>query len=182
MEEGKPPAAAEALNMKTIITAILCACAAFAVAAAASTGTSYTLSGACAKPDTQSIPAGDKAGHAFAIAHGACTVKDQIAGVTASGGTFAESDDVTAARIKARGIYVETFASGDKVLYEYKVTFTMSNGVMQSGKGKFKAIGGTGKMTGIDAKGSCTYTPGANGGVNFTCTGEYALGGAASTH
>ena len=86
--------------MKTVITAILCACAFFAVAAAASAGTSYTLSGACAKPDMQSIPAGDKAGHAFAIAHGACTVKDQIAGVTASGGTFAESDDVTAARIK----------------------------------------------------------------------------------
>jgi len=168
--------------MKTIITAIVCACALLAVAAAASTKTSYTLSGACAKPDVQSIPAGDKAGHAFAIGRGSCTVKDQIDGVMGSGGTFAESDDVTAARIKARGIYVETFAGGDKVLYEYRLTFTMSNGVMQSGKGKFKAVGGTGKMTGIDAKGTCAYTPATGGEVNFTCTGEYALGGAASTH
>jgi hypothetical protein len=114
--------------MKAIITAIVCGCAVF-VLAAASTKTSYTLAGACAKPEVQSIPAGDKAGHEFAIARGSCTVKDQLAGVAGSGGTFAESDDVTATRMKARGIYVETFASGDKVLYEYRLTLTMSNGV-----------------------------------------------------
>jgi hypothetical protein len=167
--------------MKAIITAIVCASAVLAVAATASTKTSYTFSGVCAKPEVQSIPAGDKAGHEFAVARGSCTVKDQIAGITASGGTFAESDDVTAMRLKGRGIYVETFANGDKVLYEYRVTFAMSNGVMQSGKAKFKAAGGTGKMTGIDAKGTCAYSPGSNGGVNVTCTGEYAFGGTAST-
>lgn len=169
--------------MKAIVTAILCGCAVFAAAAVATAagGTSYTASGTCAKPELQSIPAGDKAGHSFAVARGSCSVRDQIAGVVGTGGTFAESDDITPTRLKGRGIYIETFANGDKVIYEYKLSLTLSNGVTQSGTGKFKAIGGTGKLTGISAKGSCTYTPAANGGNNYSCTGAYTIGAAAST-
>ena len=51
---------------------------------------------------------------------------------------------------------------------------------MQSGKGTFQAISGTGKMKGIKAKGTCTYSPGADGGSDYSCTGEYTLAGAAA--
>jgi hypothetical protein len=51
-------------------------------------------------------------------------------------------------------------------------------GVVQSGKGEFKAIGGTGKMKGISAKGKCTFSAGTVAGTNnYSCTGEYTLAG-----
>jgi hypothetical protein len=162
------------------ITKIMCGCALFAFAVATTSAqTKNTISGTCAKADVeQSVPAGDHPDHAFMVAQGKCTTKGKIGGETSKEGAFSEHRDVTANRMKAWGVYIETYESGDKITYDYQLAVAMKDGAMQSGKGTYQATGGTGKMKGVKAKGNCTYTPGADGATNYSCTGDYTLAGA----
>lgn len=167
--------------MKMVISRILCGCALFAFAVATiSAQSKYSSSGTCAKADVEhTVPAGDQPGHAFMVAQGKCTSEGELAGAMSKEGAFSEHRDVTASRIKAWGVYVETYDSGDKVFYNYQLSVAARDGAMQSGKGTFEATSGTGKMEGIKAKGTCTYSPGKEGASNYSCTGEYTLAGAA---
>jgi hypothetical protein len=162
------------------ITRTLCGCALFAVAVAATSAqTKYSISGACAKPDVQqSLPAGDAPDHAFMIQQGKCVPNGDMGGVKSKEGAFTEHDEAMGSTIKAWGVYAETFDSGDKIFYSYQITATTKDGVMQSGKGSYQALSGTGKMKGIKAKGTCTYSPGTTGGSNYACNGVYTLAGA----
>jgi hypothetical protein len=162
------------------ITRILCGCALFAFAVAgASAQTKYSISGECGKPDLrQTVPVSDQPGHAFMIQQGKCVSKGEMAGAKSKEGVFTEHDDATGNNVKAWGIYAETFDSGDKVFYNYQITATMKDGAMVSGKGTYQASSGTGKMKGIKAKGTCTYSPGAGGGSDYACEGEYTIAGA----
>jgi len=105
----------------------------------------------------------------------------QLGGQGISVVSYSEHRDVTASRMKAWGIYQETYDSGDKIIYAYELSVGMKDGAMQSGKGTYQATGGTGKMKGIKAKGTCTYTPGADNGTDYSCTGVYTLAGSAKS-
>lgn len=165
------------------ITRILCGCALLAFAVATSSAQmKSTISGTCAKADVeQSVPAGDNPDHAFMVAQGKCTTKGKVGGQTSKEGAYSEHRDVTANRMRAWGVYIETYDSGDKIIYNYELSVPMKDGAMQPGKGTYQATGGTGKMKGIKAKGTCTYTPAADDGTNYTCTGVYTLAGAAKS-
>lgn len=165
--------------MKRTIASILCSCALLALAVGgASAQTSYTLSGTCKVSFQQSIPAGDQPGHVFALSRGKCTNKDEVGGETSTGGAYSEHDDATASRTEGAGIYTVAYTTGDKIFYQYKLSLITKGRVVQSGKGEFKAIAGTGKMKGITATGTCTFSAGAVAGTNnFTCTGQYTLAG-----
>jgi hypothetical protein len=164
------------------ISKMLCCGAMLALAAPAVLAQEKTtISGTCAKPDlSQSIPAGDAAGHMFRIQQGKCVTKGQVGGAMSKSGAFAEHDEVTAHRIKSWGVYVETYDSGDQITYNYQLALPMKDGAPQPGKGTFQAIGGTGKMKGVKATGSCRYKPAADQGMDYVCTGEFALAGAAA--
>jgi hypothetical protein len=164
------------------ITKFLCAGALLALAAPAVLAQEKTtISGSCAKPDvSQSVPAGDVAGHTFMIQQGKCVTKGQVGGAMSKSGAFAEHDEVTAHHFKAWGVYVETYDSGDQITYNYQLTMPMKDGAPQPGKGTFQAVGGTGKMNGVKATGSCSYKPTADKGNDYVCTGEFALAGAAA--
>jgi hypothetical protein len=168
--------------MKLTITAILCCCALLALAiAGASAQTSYTFSGTCKPFFERSIPAGDQPAHTFALSRGKCTDKGTVGGATSTGGQYAEYDDVTASGTKGAGIYTVTYNTGDKVFYQYDVSATTKHGALQAGTVKFTAVGGTGKMKGITAQGSCTLSPGTAAGTNnYSCMGQYTLAGAMS--
>lgn len=168
--------------MKLTVTTILCSCAFLAFGlAGASAQTSYTLSGTCKASLQRSIPAGDQPGHIFVIQRGNCTAKESIDGEVSTGGQYAEHSDVTTSRSKASGVYTVTNNTGDKIFYQYDLSVATKNGAVQSGSGTFVAVGGTGKMKGITAKGTCTFGPGATAGSNtYSCSGEYTLAGAAS--
>jgi hypothetical protein len=164
------------------ITKILCGCAfvAFAVSTA-SAQTKHSISGTCAKADVeQSVPAGDQPGHTFMVAQGKCSAKDEIGGAMSKEAAYSEHRDVTASRLKAWGVYVETYDSGDKIFYNYQLSVAVKDGVVKSGKGTYHATVGTGKMKGIKATGTCTYSAGADGGTSYSCTGDYTLAGAAA--
>src|SRR5262249_21014818 len=157
---------------------ILCVWAVFVVAVvAASAQTKHTFSGKCAKADmVQSVPAGDKEDHVFMIQQGKCTTeKGEVGGAKSKEGTYSEHNEATANRSKGWGVYVETYDSGDKIFYNYQGTTTTKNGAMVTGANKWQMTGGTGKMKGIKGMGSCTFKGNADGGLDYTCTGEYRL-------
>ncbi|HZM10546.1 MAG TPA: hypothetical protein VFC15_10080 [Candidatus Limnocylindrales bacterium] len=157
-----------------------CALTAFAVAAT-SAQTKSSISGTCAKADVeQSVPAGDQPGHLFMVAQGKCTTKGEVGGQTSKSGAYSEHRDVTANRIKAAGVYVETYDSGDKIIYNYQMSMGLKDGALQAGKGTYQVTGGTGKFKGIKGTGTCAYTGGANGTNDYSCTGDYTLAGGAA--
>jgi len=160
---------------------VVCVCAIVALAVAmASAQTKTDLSGKCSKPDVQqSVPAGDQPGHALTLAQGKCSAMGDVGGAAGKEGTFSEHGDATATRVKTWGVFVETFDSGDKVFYTYQTTGTMKDGAYQSGTNKYQITGGTGKMKGIKGSGTCKLTGAADGGTDYSCTGEYTLAGAA---
>jgi hypothetical protein len=159
---------------------ILCGCAVFAFAVAITPAqTKLSMSGKCGKPDVlQNIPAGDKPGHVFTLGQGKCASKGEIGGAASKESAFSEHGDVAGNHSKAWDVCVETFDSGDKVFYAYQTTGTMKDGVLQAGQNKYQMIGGTGKMKGIKGSGTCKLTGNADGGLDYSCTGEYTLAGA----
>ena len=161
---------------------IVCGCAVFALAVAmASAQTKASFSGTCGKPDVMhSVPAGDYPGHALTLAQGKCTATGEVAGAAAKEGAFSENGDATATRAKTWGVYVETFDSGDKVFYNYRTSGTVKDGVFRAGTNKYQITGGTGKMKGIKGSGTCKLTGAADGGVEYSCEGEYTLAGTAA--
>jgi hypothetical protein len=160
---------------------ILCVSVLFAlVVAMASAQTQNSISGKCAKPDVQqSVPVGDHPGHAFTLAQGKCVSKGETGGAMSKEGTFSEHGEAMGSRIKNSGVYVETYDSGDKVFYAYQTMGTMKDGAFQAGTNKYQITGGTGKMAGIKGSGTCKLTGAADGGLDYSCTGEYTLAGAA---
>jgi hypothetical protein len=159
----------------------MCVCAVVALAVAmASAQTKTSLSGKCGKPDVQqNIPAGDQQGHAFTLAQGKCSATGDVGGAAGKEGAFSEHGDVTAMHMKNWGVFVETFDNGDKIIYNYQGTGTMKDGAFQAGTNKYQIAGGTGKMKGIKGSGTCKLTGTSDGGTDYSCSGEYALGGAA---
>lgn len=152
----------------------------FAIAAVASAQTKSTFSGKCAKPDNvQSIPAGDKDGHMFMVQTGKCTTeKGEVAGAKSKEGMYSEHGEATGTQSKVWGLYVETYDGGDKIFYSYQGTTTAKAGGPASGANTWHLAGGTGKMKGIKGTGGCKFTGNADGGLDYTCTGEYTLGAA----
>jgi len=53
------------------------------------------------------------------------------------------------------------------------------DGVFQTGTNKYQIAGGTGKMKGIKGAGVCKLTGAADGSLDYSCSGEYTLAGAA---
>lgn len=159
----------------------LCVCAIVALAVVmASAQTKTSMTGKCGKADVQqSIPAGDEAGHAFTLAQGKCSAVGKVGGAAGKDGGYSEHGDVTATHMKNWGVYVETFDSGDTIIYNYQGTGTMKDGVFQAGTNKYQIAGGTGKMKGIKGSGGCKLTGTADGGLDYTCTGDYTLAMAA---
>jgi len=159
---------------------LLCGCALFVLAVATPAQTKNTFTGKCGKPDVvQTIPAGDKDGHAFMLQQGKCaTTTGEIGGVKSKEGVFAEHNEASGPHVKGWGMYVETFENGDKAYYSYQTTGTTKDGAFASGGNKYQITGGTGKLKGIKGSGSCKLTGNSDGGLDYECTGEYTIAAA----
>jgi hypothetical protein len=131
----------------------------------------------CSKPEQMnSIDVGDQPGHAYAIEQLKCTsTKGEYAGVREKEGTGTEFVEVTGNKSSGHGVFVETFANGDKATFTYQFTGAMADGKMQSGTNKWQATSGTGKFQGMKASGTCKATGNPDGSTNFACEGTYSL-------
>ncbi len=160
----------------------LSVCVLLVMAAAATPAqTKHDFSGKCGKADVmQTIPAGDKEGHAFMLQQGKCeTTTGEVGGAKSKQGAFSEHDEAAGTRLKGWGVYVETYDSGDKIFYTYQTTGTTKDGAFVSGVNKYQITDGTGKMKGIKGTGSCKLAGNASGGLDYSCTGEYTIASAA---
>jgi hypothetical protein len=160
---------------------ILCGFAVFVFAVAMTPAqTKLTSSGKCGKPAEQhDMAAGDQIGHVFTLAAGKCVTKGEVGGAASKEGVFSEHGEVSGDHSKASGVYVETFDSGDKIFYTYQAAGTMKDNAFQAGENKYQITGGTGKMKDIKGSGTCKTIGTADGGLEYTCTGEYTLAGTA---
>lgn len=150
--------------------------------ATVSAQTKATLSGKCNKPDVEhSISIPDQQGHTFSLTQGKCSAMGDVNGVAAKDGVFNEQLDVMGNHFRqVAGVFVETFANGDKVFYDYQGAGTMKDGKFESGSNKYRISGGTGKMKGIKGSGTCKLTAASDGSSDYSCTSEYTMGGAAA--
>ena len=146
----------------------------------ASAQTKTTMSGKCSKANVQqSIPAGDQQGHVFTLAQGKCTVTGDVAGAAGKEGAYSSHAEMTPTHLKEWGVYTVTFENGDKIYYNYQGVGTMKDGALQGETNKYQIAGGTGKMKGLKGSGGCKLTPTSDGGVDYSCTGDYSSGGTA---
>jgi hypothetical protein len=140
--------------------------------------TKTMLSGKCEKPKVQqSISIPDQQGHMFTLSQGNCTAKGDIGGAKGKDGVFSERADIMGNHLKNSGVFVETMDSGDKIFYTYQSTATLKDGALVSGMNEYEISGATGKMKGIKGSGSCKLTPTSDGGTEYSCSGEYTMGG-----
>jgi hypothetical protein len=132
---------------------------------------------ACSKPDkTNTIEVGDQPGHTYTIAQFKCTsTKGEFAGVREKEGTATEFDEIKGGKLTGHGIFIETFANGDKATFTYQPSGTIKDGKVGSLGDKWQATSGIGKFKGIKASGTCTGNGNADGGSTLACTGAYSL-------
>jgi hypothetical protein len=161
---------------------ILSGCVVLGLAMATSSAqTKSDFSGKCDKPDVQqSVPGGDKDGHAFLLMQGKCTVKGEVSGVAAKEATYSQHGEVTGKRTKTWGVYVATFDNGDKIFYNYQEIMTATADGSSVGSNKYQVTGATGKMKGVTGSGTCKLKGASDGSAEYSCTGEYTAGGAAA--
>lgn len=133
--------------------------------------------GQCAKPDlAHKIAVPDRPNHVFSISQVKCTWSKpvEIAGVRSSGGTAVQFDEVTGNSSRYHGHYLDTMANGDTAHYRYEGTATLKDGMPQRSTWNWTLEGGTGKLKGVNGKGTCKGTASPDGST-WECQGEYRL-------
>ena len=131
----------------------------------------------CAKPtDMKTINVGDQPGHTYTISQFKCTsTKGEYAGVKEKEGTATEFEEVKNGKLTGHGVFVETFANGDKATFTYQPMATIKDGRIAGMSNMWQAVSGTGKFKGLKASGTCTGMGTPEGGSNLTCNGTYSV-------
>jgi hypothetical protein len=131
----------------------------------------------CAAPSPMhALPVGDTPDHIYSVQHGRCTATSgEIAGVKQKEGTSTEFTDGMATTAKGHGVFIETLANGDKIVYSYEFTGNIKNKMLDTGSNKWTVTSGTGQFKGIKASGTCDGKGNPDGSADFTCTGTYTL-------
>ena len=123
------------------------------------------------------VDVGDRPGHAFGLAQGTCTWTTpwEIGGVKNTEGVGTQYQDIMGDSAKIHGTFVDTMANGDKGFYSFSLTLvTKKDAPPQVMNHKWQLMGGTGKLKGVKAQGTCTGSPGgSDGSINYECKGEY---------
>jgi hypothetical protein len=150
-----------------------------AVTAGAQTKITGTIQ--CAKADPQNaIPVGERAGHAFVIMKAKCTWTKpmEFGGVQTKTGedtVFAEANGV---KTRDSGYHISTMANGDQFVVRFSgATTTDNNGAVQAQTGTWSFMTGTGKLKGIDGKGTYKGKGSSDGSVTTDVEGEYQIAG-----
>jgi hypothetical protein len=132
----------------------------------------------CGKPDqSQKIDVGDTPNHAFVITQGKCTWTKPmtIADLQTGSDVVTNSEEATSTGATVRGFAVGTMSNGDKFHVRLAAKDTYKDGKLSSSDGTFSFASGTGKLKGIQGKGTFKGKPDPDGSVVFDVEGEYTL-------
>jgi hypothetical protein len=132
----------------------------------------------CSAPNPMNaLPIGDVPDHAYVIEQTKCTAaKGEIAGVKQKEGAATEFMEAKGDNGSGHGIFIETFASGDKITYTYTFTGVSKNHMLVSGSNKWTMTEGTGKFKGIKGSGTCAAKGNPDGSGVYDCMGTYTVG------
>ena len=132
----------------------------------------------CAAPNpVHGVPVADAPDHVYIVQQVKCTAArgGEIAGIGSKEGTATEFVEGTGANAKGHGIFVETRANGDTVVYSYTLQGVSKNKMMVSASNKWSSTSATGKFKGISSSGTCTGKGAADGSLTLDCTGTYTM-------
>jgi len=132
----------------------------------------------CSKGTRTAVDVGDEAGHALAVGKTPCTWTQPmtIGGSTTKEGSSSVLSDARGDVSSDHGYHVGTMASGDKYFVRFDGRSESSKGALQSQIGRWGFVGGTGKLTGLQGRGSYkTSAAGADGTTTVEVEGEYRL-------
>lgn len=131
----------------------------------------------CGKPDPQhAIEVTGMPNRSLAVEQTKCTWTKpmEIAGLQTKDGVSTASDDISGNTVRVRGYHVTNMSNADTFRVSYSGEATTKDGALQSNKGTWAFIGGSGKLKGLKGKG--TYTCAAAGdGISCEIEGEYTL-------
>ncbi len=130
-----------------------------------------------AKPEYL-IRVGDTPGHSYGLAQAMCnwTTPWEVAGLKNTQGVGTQISETSADTTKTRGTFVDTMSNGDKAFYTFEFTVLTSGGAPQVQGHKWELVGGTGKMMGVKAHGTCAAkAEGTDGSFRYDCRGEWGM-------
>ena len=149
----------------------------FALATVASAQTKMSGTAQCGKPEPRyAIQVGDRPNHSFAISQTKCpyTKPSEVAGIQTKEFVTTAFSEISGSRATTRGFVDGTMANGDKFQVRSQGSASAKEGVIESAEGKWRYVGGTGKLKGIKGKG--TYKgKGGPEGITYEIEGEYDL-------
>jgi hypothetical protein len=97
-----------------------------------------------------------------------------VAGIQTKEFVTTAFSEISGSRATTRGFVDGTMANGDKFQVRSQGSASAKEGVIESAEGKWRFVGGTGKLKGIKGKG--TYKgKGGPEGITYEIEGEYDL-------
>ncbi len=164
------------MKTRTMLTfLIMLSLATVAVAQTKISGTTQ-----CGKPDaSHTIEIGDRPNHAFSINKSNCTWTKplELAGTQNKENVVVGFDEINGNKFRGHGYVVDTMENGDKAYVRFEGSATSKDGVVQSAEGKWRYVGGTGKLKGLKGQGTYKGKGSADGGITYEVEGEYTLPG-----
>ena len=155
------------------------ACVTFLVAAAAGAQTKISGTAQCGQPETVGkADAGDRAGHTMELGKGSCTwtAPLEMAGLKSKDGNSVSFVEATSTRSSGTGTFVGNMDNGDKFFVSFHDSTTIKNGQPAGpSKGTWSYTGGTGKLKGLQGKGTYTVTGNADGTSTVAVEGDYTI-------
>ena len=135
--------------------------------------------GKCSPADVKgTAPIADRANHSLQlVAFGNCTwtTPFDMGGLKSKDYTGASTSDDIGGKGRSSGYVVITMDNGDKAFVRFTGTYATNADHSGTGEGTWSYTGGTGKMRGLNGKGTFKSTSAADGTVTDHVEGEYSL-------
>jgi hypothetical protein len=150
----------------------------FAVALASTAAAQTKISGAaqCKADPATPVAVGDTPGHAFSVSKAQCVwSKLEMAGMATTTGVSAAQAEIMGDTTTARGFHTGTMSNGDKWTCSFEGKTATKDGKPVSDAGTWSFTDGTGKLKGIQGKGTFKGTPNADGTMTYQIDGDYSL-------
>ncbi len=136
------------------------------------------VSGTCTCKGDPASPVAltDMPNHSFAVGKALCSWTNfVVAGGKAKDGTSTDLDEISGDTISVRGYHMATMTNGDTWVAKYEGSGKLKDGKPVSGEGTWSFTSGTGKLKGIQGKGTYKGTANTDGSVTYQVDGEYQL-------
>ena len=131
----------------------------------------------CGKLEQTAMEVGDAPGHVLTIGKSACTWSEplKMGGSRTTKGDSKVLSDVRGDVSVDHGYHVGTMANGDEYHVRFDGQTKTNKGAVESQQGRWGFVGGTGKLEGLQGRGTYKSTGTADGGTTVEVEGEYRL-------